>query len=246
MIAFIKTFPHFSIAIENMLPAPEPNSETLEVRYTINDAYTKINRAMWESLKFIAKESPAGGQTGGSGDPEDKEALNYHILLIENMNHYAEEVEGRGNIVLEEWRDRATHDMGEHLKLYLDAVIRRPLGKLLDFIESVESLLPTVNPPSNIATRASHSRSTAKKVFSAYDSKEIRRGVETLKKRVEKHFGDADDPGLSRSLVSKVLRELESRYGLVWERATKINEVVYENSLEVEWKRDEIASAFRR
>jgi exocyst complex component 1 len=246
VIAFIKTFPHFSIAIENMLPTPEPNSETMEVRYMINDAYTKINRAMWESLNFIAKESPAGGQASGSGDPEDKEALNYHILLIENMNHYVEEVEGRNNIVLEEWRDKAAHDMGEHLKLYLDAVIRRPLGKLLDFIESVESLLSTVNPPSNIATRASHSRSTAKKVFSAYDSKEIRRGIETLKKRVEKHFGDADDPGLSRSLVSKVLRELESRYGLVWERATRISEVVYENSLEVEWKREELAIAFRR
>lgn len=246
VIAFIKVFPHFSNIIEGMLPAPEPNSETLEVRYTVNDAYGKINKAMWESLKFIAKESPAGGQTGGGADPEDKEALNYHILLIENMNHYLEEVDGRDNIVLEEWRDRATHDMAEHLKLYLDAVIRRPLGKLLDFVESVETLLPTVSPPSDIATKASHSQSTAKKVYGMFDSKEIRRGVDALKKRVEKHFGDADDPGLSRSLVSKVLRELESRYERMWERATRISEIVYSSEVQIGWSQDELKQAFRR
>ena len=130
VIAFIKTFPHFSLAIENMLPASN-DPEQLDVRNMVDDAYQKINKAMFESLKVIAKESPAVMAVQGQGDPEDKEALNYHILLIENMNHYMEEVDERADPVLADWRAKAADEMNEHMALYVDAVIRRPLGKLL-------------------------------------------------------------------------------------------------------------------
>ncbi|KAF2460582.1 exocyst complex component Sec3-domain-containing protein [Lineolata rhizophorae] len=152
VIAFIKTFPPFSAAIEAMLPpAAEEGPERFETRAMIDEAYARVGKAMFESLKVIAKESPAvasqaataatsgsvastaatGGQ-GGAGDPsEDKEVLNYHILLIENMNHFVEEVDERGDAVLQDLRIRAREEMDEHLGLYVDAVIRRPLGKLL-------------------------------------------------------------------------------------------------------------------
>ena len=249
VIAFMKVFPNFSIAVENMLP-PTRSLDHLPVRATVNDAYQQINKAMFESLKFIAKESPTATQASGTagGDPEDKEALNYHILLIENMNHYIEEVPVRNNPVLEDWNFRARAELNEHMELYLAAVIRRPLGKLLDFLESTESLLKTnQGPPTAIATRASHSRSTFKKILSGYDAKETKRGIETLKKRVDKHFGEGDDtPGLSRELISKVCKECEARYLDVGERVNKIIKEVYEGSLEVEWKKEDIVSAFRR
>lgn len=248
VIAFMKTFPNFSIALENMLP-PTRSLDHLPVRATVNNAYDRINKAMFESLKFIAKESPMAAQaTATAGDPEDKEALNYHILLIENMNHYIEEVAIRNNSILEDWNFRARAEMSEHMELYLAAVIRRPLGKLLDFLESTESLVRN-NPgsPTSIATRASHSRSTFKKILSSYDAREIKRGVETLKKRVDKHFGDGDDTaGLSRELVTKVIKECEGKYLQIGERVNTVVKDVYEGSLEVEWRREDVVSAFRR
>lgn len=126
----MNTFPHFSVAIENMLPVAGEDDQ-LEIRRMVDDAYQKINKAMFESLKVIAKESPAVMATQGQGDPEDKEALNYHILLIENMNHYMEEVDARSDAVLMDWKSKAEDEMREHMGLYVDAVIRRPLGKLL-------------------------------------------------------------------------------------------------------------------
>lgn len=248
VIAFMKTFPNFSIALENMLP-PTRSLDHLPVRATVNDAYDKINKAMFESLKFIAKESPMVAQAAATaGDPEDKEALNYNILLIENMNHYIEEVAVRNNPVLEDWNFRARAEMNEHMELYLAAVIRRPLGKLLDFLESTESLIRNNSgSPTSIATRASHSRSTFKKILSNYDAKEIKRGIDTLKKRVDKHFGDGDDTaGLSRELVIKVFKECESTYLQIGDRVNKVVKDVYESSLEVEWKREDVISAFRR
>lgn len=254
VITFIKTFPNFSLTVENMLP-PLRNLPDPAIRSMVNDAYQKINKAMFESLKFIAKESPtgSGAQTQnqsastGAGDPEDKEVLNYHILLIENMNHYIEEVTPRGNPVLEEWKSRATLEMEQHMHLYISAIVRRPLGKLLDFLESTESLLVNAtSPTTTIAARASHSRSTFRKLLAQYDGREIRRGIETLKKRVEKHFGDADEAELSRGLVGKVLRACEVVYLGLGERVDRLVGEVYEGGLEVEWRREDVMGGFRR
>ncbi|KAJ9245120.1 hypothetical protein DTO169E5_987 [Paecilomyces variotii] len=246
VISFMRTFPNFSAAIENMLAAPEQDFS--DIRLSVNEAYNKINQAMWESLKFIAKEAPGQqpGATTGAGDPEDKEALNYHILLIENMNHYVEEVDVRGIPVLERWRERAIQDMDEHMRLYMDAVIRRPLGKLLEFVESTESLMATTSNPADVASRASHSRSVAKKVFASYDAKEVRRGAELLRKRVEKHFGESDDTTLSRNLVAKVLQECEARYASTYDRTLRIIDTVYEGQLDLEWRKEEATAMFKR
>lgn len=247
VITFMKTFPNFSTAIENMLPPTRP-LDHFPIRALVNEAYGSLNKSMFDSMRFIAKESPNATQSSVvTGDPEDKEALNHHILVIENMNYYAEEVSPRNNTMLQDWNSRARAVMSEHMDAYLSTVIRRPLGKLLDFLESTESLMKNTAQPASIATRASHSKSVFKKILSSYDAKEIRRGVETLKKRVEKHFGEGDDyPGLSRELVGKVLRECEGRYNQVTSRVEAVARDVYEGSLEIDYKREDVAAAFRR
>ncbi|KAF1935098.1 hypothetical protein EJ02DRAFT_460660 [Clathrospora elynae] len=247
VISFMKTFPHFSIAIENMLPPPSEGGDQLEIRRMVNDAYQRINKAMFESLRVIAKESPTVMASQGQGDPEDKEALNYHILLIENMNHYMEEVDARNDSALEYWKNKAQDEYSEHMSLYVDAVIRRPLGKLLEFVESTETLLaqPSASAHS-IAQRSSHSRSVFKKLVHSHDAKELRKGIEALKKRVDKHFGDADDPTISRDLVFKVLKECEKTYIKVSERMVTINQDVYSGEVEIDWGNKEVDAAFRR
>ncbi|KPI34834.1 Exocyst complex component SEC3 [Cyphellophora attinorum] len=247
IIPFMRTFPIFSSIVEGMIPQEFYHNESLELRFILNDAYSRILKAMWESLSFIAKDNPASGtSTGvasttapaaGSGDPEDKEALNYHILLIENMNHYLEEVQVHDNMILRDWRDRAEKDMYKHLSQYVDAVIRRPMGKWLDFLESTEALLKTnEGNPTVIANKPSHSRSSAKKVLSSYDAKEVRKGVETLKKSADSRKG----------LISRVLEECNIRYDHAWDRMDVIVRQVYEGNLEIEWKKAEVGALFKR
>lgn len=144
VIAFMKIFPHFAAAVENVFSGVAgsdydgPAPCILETRGLVDDAYERINRAMFDSLKVIAKESPVAGvpatkqSLAGGDDPEDKQMLNYHILLIENMNHYIEEVDdGSKEGVLAEWKGRAMMERSEALDAYVSRVIRRPLGKLL-------------------------------------------------------------------------------------------------------------------
>jgi hypothetical protein len=145
VIAFIRIFPHFSAAVENVFAAVAradydgPGESVADIRRLVDDAYTRINRSMFDSLKTIAKESPSAGapaggvqaRQGGADDPEDKEMLNHHVLLIENMNHYIEEVDDGGREgVLSEWKARAMLERQEALEAYVGRVVRRPLGKL--------------------------------------------------------------------------------------------------------------------
>jgi len=261
VISFMRTFPLFTGVVETMIPKEFAHQEAPEVRFIVNDAYTKLLKAMWESLNFIAKDNPASAGSGPavhstaptSGDPEDKEALNYHVLLIENMNHYLEEVDTHRNVVLEDWAERASRDLLTHLTQYTDAVIRRPLGKWLDFLESTEALMKTTDSYASIANKPSHSRSAAKKILAAYDVKEVRKGVDTLKKRIEKHFGDADDLSTtaaastsSKSLVSRVFDECGTRYAHAHDRMKTVIERVYDSSLEIDWRKEDVVTMFRR
>jgi exocyst complex component 1 len=128
ILHFMRIFPVFSAHVESMLPPA--NTDPNEARTLVDQAYRQIIKAMFDSLRAIAKETPSASH-GPSGDPEDKEALNYHILLIENTNHYVEHVDPRGDQVLEEGKKKALEQYEEHLSLYVDAVIRRPLGKIM-------------------------------------------------------------------------------------------------------------------
>lgn len=251
VITFMRVFPNFSAIVESMLPPADSPEGQLEIRAMVDTAYTRISKTMFDSLKVIAKESPAAGTTATSTDPDDKEALNYHILLIENMHHYAEEVLEHGDAVLGEWRGKALMEMAEHQEAYVGAVIRRPLGKLLDFVESVESILSTsasarATPTSVPTTHPSHSRSIFKKVLAANTAKDIRKGVDALRLRIEKHFGDSDEPALSQRLVTRIMEDCERRYADVAERTRRIAQDVYEGSVEVEFSRSDVQAAFRR
>lgn len=242
VIHFIRVFPSFSTAIENMLAGIDPN---LPIRRTVDREYERILKSMFESLQVIARENPAAGLPSGGTDPEDKEALNFHILLIENMNHFAEEIDTRGLDILEFFKNRANNEYNEHMNLYLSAVMRRPLGKLLDHLENIEAQLQTGKAAALIAAQPSNSKVIFNKVLGNYDSKEVRKGIEALRKRVEKHFGDADDPALSRDLVAKVLRESEKYYNDIEARIGRIITDVYEGDVMFEWPRADVKAAFR-
>ncbi|KAI8961203.1 exocyst complex component Sec3-domain-containing protein [Daldinia sp. FL1419] len=240
VISFMRVFPHFSNSVESMLMTVDTNSS---VRKTVDREYDRIIKTMFDSLKVIARENPAT-LTNSGADPEDKEALNYHILLIENMNHFLEELDTHGLEILEDWKEAAAGEMSEHMGFYINAIMRRPLGKLLEYLENIETQLAAGKSPNIVAAQPSNARGTFNKILSGYDAREVRKGVETLRKRVEKHFGDADDPSLSRSLVNRVLRECEKFYGEIEVRISTVTTTVYGGDVLFEWPRADVKSAF--
>jgi len=109
---------------------PGVSDGTLDVRDTVNEAYESISKTMFDSLQVIAKDTTSQ-QHSGTKDDEDKEQLNSHISMVENMHYYRETVETGSNPVLLKFKTKAQTLCSEHLGLYTKAVIRRPLGRLL-------------------------------------------------------------------------------------------------------------------
>nr|POE64977.1 hypothetical protein CFP56_65935 [Quercus suber] len=121
-----------------------------------------------------------------------------------------------------------------------------------DFLDSTESLL-TSHPtnPQAVSQRPSYSRKVARTLFAQYDGKEVRRGIDTLRKRIEKHFGDGDEEQLSRGLVAFVCKECERGYDRALERTERIIREIYpptegEKNVELPFDKTDIAAGFRR
>jgi exocyst complex component 1 len=76
----------------------------------------------------------------------------------------------------------------------------------------------------------------------------MRKGIEALRKRIEKHFADADDPNLSRALINKVLKKCEERYVEIAERAERARREVFEGDDAVPglgWGARDVSTAFK-
>lgn len=252
VIGFIKIFPHFALRIEEQL-----NGTALPVRRMVDKAYKRITTSIFDSLNAIAKEQPpivpqnltATSIASTHLDPEDKEALNSHILLIENAFHFLDAVSvlqnDYPNQTFQSSLAQASQLYEDHLNQYISAVLRRPLGKVLDFIDILES-----SPDKEgVIARTSHSKSAFKKLTQHYDVKETKRGIETLKKRVEKHFAEADDEGYSNKLMAELTKTLGERFIEIGERLGTLGRELYGETGKaggVEWGREDVWAAFRK
>ncbi|RPD57026.1 hypothetical protein L227DRAFT_578216 [Lentinus tigrinus ALCF2SS1-6] len=176
---FIKYFPTYISRVETQLIG----SDTLEIRQSVDVAYDRIVQAMFDALKQMAKMS---------GDEEDKGQLNYHVILIENMHYFVAEISQIEIGTVAAFLKRAEAIYEENLNAYVKIVLRRPFAKIIEYFEGVERLLKTT-APSEISSNSSYSKSSLKKVVKEYNAKDIRKHVDALFKRVEKHFDEASE-----------------------------------------------------
>ncbi|KAF4605051.1 hypothetical protein EYR40_003834 [Pleurotus pulmonarius] len=176
---FVKQFPIYIRRVEQQLIG----ADDLEIRSSVDDAYDKIVQAMFDSLKQMAKMD---------GEGEDKGQLNYHVILIENMHHFVAETSQMEIGSVNGFSRRAETMYDENLNAYVKIVLRRPFAKIIDYFEGVERLLK-MTAPLDIPSNSSYSKSALKKVVKEYNSKDIRKQIDALFKRVEKHFTEASD-----------------------------------------------------
>jgi len=147
-------------------------------------------------------------------------------------------------------------DAGKFNLCVLYVLLSTPLTDIFrsqDFLESVESLiLTTPANPTSIASRPSSSRRTARhSLAKSTEAKDIRKNIDILRKRIAKHFGNADEEQISRNLIGFVEKECERSCERVIERLEKVIELVYppsaeEKVVEVGFSREDIRAGFRR
>jgi hypothetical protein len=130
-------------------------------------------------------------------------------------------------------------------------------------MDGVERLLKTTRP-NEVAMHPSYSKSALKKVLKDTGAKDMRKSVEAMARRVDKHFTHDDDsnpggvggPGnpnnhtafdpATQALIAHVWRELSSELARETTRAIDTIAKCYENSLTLDYTLRDLESAYQR
>lgn len=238
---FIKYFPVYVNRVEQQLVG----ADGLEIRTSVDLAYEKIVHSMFECLKHMATLD---------GDGEDKGQLNYHVLLVENMHYFVAEMSQLGVNSVTGFLKQAEAMYNENLSAYVKIVLKRPFAKLIDFFEGVERLLKTT-APSEVQKNSSYNKSALKRVLKEFDGKDVRKHIDVLFRRVEKHFTEAEEnttreessgitPGTVMVGVWKACEEELQR--MTENFNAKLSQCYSESGLSLEYNSSDVDAAFKR
>ncbi|KAI0652057.1 exocyst complex component Sec3-domain-containing protein [Trametes meyenii] len=241
---FIKYFPTYISRVETQLIG----SDTLEIRQSVDASYDKIVQAMFDALKQMAKMD---------GEGEDKGQLNYHVIIIENMHYFVAEISliEIGSVAVFLKRAEAIYE--ENLNAYVKIVLRRPFAKIIEYFEGVERLLKTT-APTEVSSNSSYSRSALKKVVKEYNTKDVRKHIDALFKRVEKHFTEASEKATTEDVSAStgiapgtvmvgVWKACEEELLRITELFNKrINQCYKDTGVSLEYSVADVETAFKR
>ncbi|CAA7268018.1 unnamed protein product [Cyclocybe aegerita] len=233
---FVKHFSVYASRVENQLIG----ANALEIRTSVDSAYERITQAMFDSLKQIAKLE---------GEGEDKGQLNYHVILIENMHYFVTDISQMdvASLIAASRRAEAMYD--ESLSAYIKIIFRRPFGKIIDFFEGLDRV---AKDSSDITSSANFNKGALRKVVKDYNSKDIKKQVDVLAKRVEKHFtegsdkeeGNASGPGKALAGVWKACEEEFLKLTDTW--SSRTSQLYGDSGITLEYTAADVESAFRR
>lgn len=233
VVPFIRIFPSFVERIEPQLS----QANHLDIRDTVNEAYEKIVQAMFDSLQTMASMVPDNPNTSA----DEKEQINYHVMMLENMHHFHSELSKRKITVLDAYIQQAKEKYDDNMNAYVEAVVRRPWGKLLEFFEGVETLLKTT-AADEVGFHISYNKAALKRTVSSYPANVIRKSVSgDLFKRVDKHFTQEE------GLFGAVWNAVEAGMLKDYQRFNDHIQACYPGAgIDLEFNMDDISSAFRK
>lgn len=112
------------------------------------------------------------------------------VVRFENYHHLYSILSELKIDCLDTQRKEAKKIYQENIQLYVKEYMGRPLEKIHIFFEGVENAIQQGMKPEEIAFQQQFSRTELKKVISIYPGKEVKKGLEQLYKKVEKHLVD--------------------------------------------------------
>ncbi|KAG0704350.1 exocyst complex component Sec3-domain-containing protein [Suillus ampliporus] len=238
---FVKYFPIYVSRIEQQLIG----ADGLEIRANVDLAYEKIVHSMFECLKHMATLD---------GEDEDKGQLNYHVLLVENMHYFVAEMSQLDLGSVSGFSKQAEAIYNDNLYAYVKIVLRRPFAKITDYFDGIERLL-TTTAPTEVSKNSNYNRSSLKKVVKEFDGKDIRKHIDALFKRVEKHFTEAEEKATKEessviapgTVMVGVWKACEEELQRMTENFNKrISQCYADSGVSLEYTGADVETSFRR
>eukprot|EP00123_Amoebidium_parasiticum_P012922 comp21660_c0_seq1/m.30462 comp21660_c0_seq1/g.30462 ORF comp21660_c0_seq1/g.30462 comp21660_c0_seq1/m.30462 type:complete len:839 (-) comp21660_c0_seq1:120-2636(-) len=116
------------------------------------------------------------------------ESKNQDLVLFENYHYLYSELSMMKLPHLEPYRKEAQSKYRQHIALYVKENLGHPMEKLSKFMQGVQHLIDSGVKDSEICFQLQYSKQNLKKLVDAYPAKEVKKGLQSVYRKVEKEI----------------------------------------------------------
>lgn len=255
----VKLYPQIVKYIEKLLRLsglPKLDIDHSSVRLILDTTYEDYNRVLVKSFEdaLASAHSLVNGKRRASRAANSRVEARGYVNIIVNSNYLVETFERSDVAVVGQLRQQLTGVYKDSLRPYVEIMIQNSLGKLVEFVEGIESLA-AVDPTNN----HTYSRASFQKLVGYYTKQEVQKEIQASWNKIEADFAMADDPeelllvrikqeqvdSVSDSVVSKVWKSLENEYILVYKRLEGVKQRHYRD-VDLEVNRNNLIPMFSK
>ncbi|KAM9849372.1 exocyst complex component 1 isoform 2-T2 [Aulostomus maculatus] len=163
----------FVTGFEEFAELAETIFRNAERRGDLDKAYVKLIRAVFMNVEKVANESQK--------TPRD-------VVMMENFHHIFSTLSRLKISCLDAERREAKHKYTDHLQCYVINSLGQPLEKLNHFFEGVEARVAQGIREEEVSYQLAFNKQELRKVIKEYPGKEVKKGLDNLYKKVDKHL----------------------------------------------------------
>ncbi|XP_061153222.1 exocyst complex component 1 isoform X2 [Syngnathus typhle] len=163
----------FVTGFEEFAELAETIFRNAERRGDLDKAYVKLIRAVFMNVEKVANESQK--------TPRD-------VVMMENFHHIFSTLSRLKISCLDTERREAKHKYTDHLQSYVINSLGQPLEKLNHFFEGVEARVAQGIREEEVSYQLAFNKQELRKVIKEYPGKEVKKGLDNLYKKVDKHL----------------------------------------------------------
>ncbi|XP_074947542.1 exocyst complex component 1 isoform X5 [Phalacrocorax aristotelis] len=195
ILPFVAEFEEFAALAESIF-------KNAERRGDLDKAYIKLIRAVFVSVEKVANESQK--------TPRD-------VVMMENFHHIFATLSRLKISCLEAEKKEAKQKYTEHLQSYVICSLGQPLEKLNHFFEGVEARVAQGIREEEVSYQLAFNKQELRKVIKEYPGKEVKKGLDNLYKKVDKHLCEEENllQVVWHSMQDEFIRQYKHFEGLI-------------------------------
>ncbi|XP_060579982.1 exocyst complex component 1-like isoform X2 [Ruditapes philippinarum] len=217
VISFVNNFEDFANQAESIFRGSERHAD-------LDKAYQRLVKAIFDNICRISGDHPK--------TPRE-------VIMMENFHHMNSILSGLKIPCLEADRKEAKQQYQENLNAYTKDRLGRPLEKLHTFVEGIKAKMNQGVKAEEIGFQLAFSKQELRKVIKEYTGKEVKKSLDHLYKKVEKHL--SEDENLYQVVWVAMQNEFIKQYNTYVEL---INKCYPDSNITLEFSIDDVLQFF--
>ncbi|XP_075786506.1 exocyst complex component 1 isoform X1 [Pelodiscus sinensis] len=195
ILTFVAEFEEFAALAESIF-------KNAERRGDLDKAYIKLIRSVFINVEKVANESQK--------TPRD-------VVMMENFHHIFATLSRLKISCLEAEKKEAKQKYTDHLQSYVIYSLGQPLEKLNHFFEGVEARVAQGIREEEVSYQLAFNKQELRKVIKEYPGKEVKKGLDNLYKKVDKHLCEEENllQVVWHSMQDEFIRQYKHFEGLI-------------------------------